>query len=75
MDKSIFNNRPCAYISAFGGIEIYGIEYDINDKLYYTVGAWTDKSAKHCTQLYYTDRGVYFIVHGTRQYLSEAIRI
>lgn len=75
MDKSIFNNRPYAYISAFGGIEIYGIEYGINDKLYYTTGARCSKPEKHATQIYYSNKGGYIKVHGTRQYLSEAIRI
>lgn len=75
MDKSIFNNKPYAYISALGGIELYGVEYGINDKLYYTVGAWTGKPTKHATQIYYSKKGFYIKVCGTRQYLHNAIRI
>ena len=75
MDKSIFNNRPCAYISAFGGIEICGIEYGINDKLYYTVGARCSKTTKHATRIYNSNKGEYIKVHGTRIYLSDVIRM
>lgn len=75
MDKSIFNNSPCAYISAFGGIEIYAIEYGINDKLYYTVGAWCGKPTKHATRIYYTDKSSYILIRGVRVYLHNAIKI
>ena len=41
--QNMSNLYPIAFISALGGLEIYKIEYDINDSLFCAEGAWIGK--------------------------------
>ena len=41
--QNMSNLCPIAFISALGGLEIYKIEYDINDSLFCAEGAWIGK--------------------------------
>lgn len=73
--KEVCTGRAAAYISAFGGIEIFRIEYGINDSIIFTAGSWTGHPTAHRARIYYTRGGdPYFLYSGQRLKLSEAIR-
>lgn len=68
-------NPAAAYISAFGGVEIHGIIYGIDDSVIFTAGSWTAAKSYHKSRIYYNRGGdPFFIYRGNRLYLSEAIR-
>lgn len=70
------NNPAAAYYSGFGGLEINGIEYGINDFLYCTSGAWTSRRQYHKVKIKYSNNGAAFIrLHGYKIPLDECIRI
>lgn len=76
MKKDYFiNKKPTAYYSGLGGLEVYGIEYGINDYMYYTTGAWNGKLSYHKTMIYYTSDGAYVMQRGYKVNLNECIRI
>lgn len=71
-------NKAIAYASCNGGIEIYGIEYGINDYIYAVSGAWTGTKNRsyHHVKIKYTVAGrAYFRIFGSRVYLDECIRM
>lgn len=84
MDKKELKNaiangtaRPVSYISACGGIEIYKINYSINDEVLFTAGAWNGKETVHRARVRYNYKSgaAFFVFHGYRLYFSDALRI
>lgn len=70
------NNKPFAYISACGGIELNKISYGINDYIYFTANSWSGKKSYHKSKIYYNNNGDSYIkLNGIRYGLNEAIRI
>ena len=52
MKKEYFiNKKPIAYYSGINGLEIYGIEYGVEDYIYYTTGAWSSKLTHHKSKI------------------------
>lgn len=73
--KEICTGRAIAYISAFSGIEIFRIEYGIEESVIFTAAAWTGRPTYHRARIYYTRGGdPYFLHRGTRLHFSDAIR-
>lgn len=73
------NLNPIAYISALGGLEIYAIEWDVNDSLFCAEGAWIGKKMnpkyQHKLRIYTNLNGeAYIKLYGHRYKLCEAIR-
>ena len=64
-----------AYYSGFSGLEIHGIEYEIEDYIYCVSGAWGSKKSYHKLKIYYDDNGDYIKLHGYRIPLNECIRM
>ena len=66
-----------AYYSGFGGLEIHGIEYGVNDYLYCVSGAWGSPKnrAYHKLKIYYGENNAYFKLHGYRCNLNDCIRM
>ena len=64
----ILNNKPVAYFSGFGGIEIYYIEYSLNDYIYFTSNSWNGSPRKipHKARVYYNSNQPYFKYNGVR---------
>lgn len=77
MKKAFFENKaPIAYISALGGVEIFGIEYGINDHVYCISGAWSSAKSYHRVKINYSNSGnSYITLNGYRLNLNEAIRM
>lgn len=71
----IKNNKPIAYISACGGIEIYFIEYGFNDSVYFIDKAWCGGNKPHKAKIYYDREYPYFKFNGYILRLDEAIRV
>ena len=77
--QNMSNLYPIAFISALGGLEIYKIEYDINDSLFCAEGAWIGKKTnpkyQHKLGIYCNVRGEADIrSRGQRYKLCDAIR-
>lgn len=77
-NKSLLNElgtKPTiAYWSAFGGVEIKGIEYGIEDYVLCISGAWCSQPSAHKLKIQvYNDRQ-FVMLNGNRLYLDEAIR-
>lgn len=67
-----------AYYSGFSGLEIHGIEYDINDYIYCTSGAWASRSKrKHHRLKIQTDvhGQPFFRLHGYKCLLDDCIKM
>lgn len=64
-----------AYYSGWGGIEITGIIYGINDSIEYRAPAWWGKPKAHRTRIYYNNENPYFKYNGHRIPLNECIRV
>lgn len=67
-----------AYYSGFGGLEIHGIEYGINDYIYCVSGAWgSPKNYRyHKLKIQYDRHGNgFFMLHGYKCLLSDCIRM
>jgi hypothetical protein len=74
----IQNNKPVAYISACGGIEVYSIEYGINDYIIFTSNSWngTPRKKPHKAIIKYNKAGdPYFNFNGFKLSLNDCIRI
>ena len=72
--------HPIAYISALGGLEIYKIEYGINDSLFCAEGSWVGKKSnpeyQHKLRIYSNKNGESYIkIRGQRYKLCDAVRI
>lgn len=68
-------NSAIAYYSGLNGLEIHGIEYDIEDYLYCVSGAWGGGKAYHKLKIYYNDNGGFVRLHGYKIPLNECIRM
>ena len=69
---------PIAYLSVLGGLEIYQIEYDINDSLFCAEGAWIGKKTnpeyQHKLRIYSNKNGgTYIKIRGHRYKLCDAV--
>ncbi len=71
----ITNNEPVAYYSGLNGVEIYGIEYGIDDYIYCVSGSWNGKPEYHRLKIYYNDDDCYFNLRGYKIPLNECIRM
>ena len=77
--QNMSNLYPIAFISALGGLEIYKIEYDINDSLFCAEGDWIGKKTnpkyQHKLRIYSNMNGeAYIKIRGQRYKLCDAIR-
>lgn len=79
------NKQSIAYYSGIGGLEIKGIEYGINDFVYFVTGCWdgswsngkNTKRFHHC-KIYYPVNGrdsAFFMVYGYKVPLDECIKM
>ena len=69
-------NPAIAYYSGLIGLEIHGIEYDIDDYIYFVSGVWGGGKAYHRRKIQYTRSGAaFFRVYGYRVPLDECIRM
>lgn len=72
-------NPATAYYSGFGGLEIHGIEYGIEDFIYCVSGAWYGGTAArkyHKLKIRYDQNGGAFVrLHGYKIPLNECIRM
>lgn len=69
-------NPAIAYYSGLNGLEIHGIEYDIDDYIYFVSGAWGGGKSYHRCKIQYTRSGAaFFRVYGYRVPLDECIRM
>lgn len=71
-------NPAIAYYSEFGGFEIHGIEYGIDDYIYGVSGAWGSPKnySYHKLKIYYDGKGNgYFMLHGYKCSLNDCIRM
>ncbi len=75
--KYCTNNPATAYYGGFGGLEIHGIEYGIEDYLYCVSGAWGKKSERkfHKLKVYYDTEYSYVHLYGQKILLNECLRI
>lgn len=73
--KYFINKKPIAYYSGINGLEIYGIEYGVEDYIYYTTGAWSSKLTHHKSKIYYTKNAIFFLCHGYRIKLNDCINM
>ena len=71
--ESINNKKSVAYYSGFGGLEIKSIEYGIDDKVEFIVGAWCNKRSAHKVKIHYSNNIPYFKFNGIRIKLDECI--
>lgn len=69
-------NKPIAYFSGFGGLEIHEVCNAIDSCVYFTVNAWGGNKTYHESKIRYTVNGrPYFKFSGVRIYLDECIKI
>ena len=65
-----------AYYSGFSGLEIHGIEYEIDYYVYCVSGAWYGKKSYHKLKIYCTAYGQHYIkLHGYKIPLCDCIRM
>lgn len=70
------SRESIAYYSGLNGLEIKGIEHDIDDFIYCVSGAWGGGKAFHRCKIQYTRKGAaFFRVYGYRVPLDECIRM
>lgn len=64
-----------AYYSGFGGLEVHGIEYGIDDYLFCVSGAWGGEKSYHRLKIQYDRNGDTFIrLHGHKVPLRECVK-
>lgn len=69
------SRESVAYYSGLNGLEIKGIEYGIDDFVYFISGVWGGGKAFHRCKIQYTRKGAaFFRVYGHRVPLDECIR-
>lgn len=78
-NQNVSNLHPIAYISVLGGIEIYHIEYGLDDYIYCADGAWcgkkTNRNHQHKLKVFYNAKSEPYIrLYNQRYYLKDAIR-
>lgn len=64
------SHETIAYYSGFGGLEIKGFDWGIDDYMYCISGAWGGKKTPHRLKIY---NGEYVKLHGCKVPLSECI--
>lgn len=69
------SRESIAYYSGLNGLEIKGIEHNIEDYVYCVSGAWGGGKTFHRCKVYYTGKTPYFRVHGYKIPLDECIRM
>ncbi len=73
------NHKSVAYYSGLNGLEIKGIEHEIDDYIYCVSGAWYggEKARKyHRAKIQYTSNGNhYFRIYGHKILVSECIKM
>lgn len=70
------SRESIAYYSGLNGLEIKGIEYGIDDYIYFVSGVWGGGKAFHRRKIQYTRKGAaFFRVYGYRVPLDECIRM
>lgn len=69
--------EPIAYFSGFGGFEIHGIEYGIEDYIIGVSGAWgAPRNRKyHRLKIYHDNSYAYFKLYGYKCRLSDCVRL
>ena len=72
--KDILKMETIAYYSGFDGLEIKGIEHDIDYHVLCVSGAWNGKPKPRRLKIYYTSENAYIKLHGYRIPLDECIR-
>ena len=77
--QNMSNLYPIAYISELGELEIYKIEYGIEDYVFCADGAWIGKKTnpeyQHKVKIHYNSGSeAYIKLYGRRFYLKDAIR-
>ena len=73
--KDILKMETIAYYSGFDGLEIKGIEHDIDYHVLCVSGAWYGKPKPHRLKIYYTRENAYIKLNGYRVPLDECIRM
>ena len=71
-------NPAVAYYSGFGGLEIHGFDYGIDDFVYCVSGAWSNPKnyGYHKLKIHYDRHGnAFFRFHGYKCMLSDCIRM
>lgn len=69
------NKEPIAYYYGLGGIEIYGIEHDIDDYVYCRSGISTNNLKSHRLKIYYDTNGNAFFKLGAQKvFLNECMK-
>lgn len=60
-EKKKYMEMPTiGYYSGFGGIEIKGIEYGIEDHVIFVANSMAGKRSVHRAMIHYTDKHTYF---------------
>lgn len=68
-------HEPIAYYSGLGGLEVWYIEYGINDFIYLIAGAWSNNKSYHRLKVHYGSKYDYITLHGCRYKLSDFMRV
>jgi hypothetical protein len=70
------SRESVAYYSGLNGLEIKGIEYGIDDYIYFVSGVWGGGKAFHRRKIQCTRKGeAFFRVYGYKVPLDECIRM
>ena len=72
--EMVMEKATIGYVSAFGGIEIKEIVYDIEDHVVFIAGAWGPNKSAHKRKIYYNSNGAYFKFNGQRVHFNEIVR-
>lgn len=71
----ILNHEPVAhYYNGLNGVEIYGVEFGIEDYIYCVSGSCNGKPNYHRLKIYHDSDISYFKLHGYKVPLNECIR-
>ena len=72
--EMVMAKETIGYVSAFGGIEVKEIIYDIDDHVVFIAGAWGPDKSAHKRKIYYNGNGPYFMFNGQRVHFNEIVR-
>ena len=69
------NNKPVAeiFFSMCSGLLIHGIEYGINDSVFYSAYSG-NTTTYHKARIYYTEKDSYFMYNGNRIHFSACMK-
>lgn len=71
--EMVMEKTTIGYVSAFGGIEVKEIVYDIEDHVVFIAGAWGPNKSAHKRKIYYNGNGPYFLFNGQRVHFNETV--